>query len=360
MDHKYRSSISSPIGGRTLPQTSRSPLRPVLSSNQRDLSKTKPNIQLLTTPSPLSSALKLLKSRKTTEKTTISQASKVAPAMKKSILSPRASPQRPAVLCHSPNQSLLTSRLQEKSLRLYESLKSPKRSPTHRTMGQRMIEDSRDDSSCSRLPANITIKLGNPLNPLDDECDVVKIINEDGGSQCSSSHISRHSSPHSGSTINKSLNAYLAAMSPSPSRLKLKTQGSAFSSSAMSQQSKAYSPTASPYTIEYALRDIHNQNKRIQGFMYINKYFSPDAFRYRGEFPSKDIFVKVVKSLLEALGGSSNQISRLAMDTILGLLANYHLILESLLPKIFIKVSVSVIVIVFQVLELMQKQSVSA
>ena len=94
--------------------------------------------------------------------------------------------------------------------------------------------------------------------------------------------------------------------------------------------------------------------------MYINKYFSPDAFRYRGEFPSKDIFVKVVKSLLEALGGSSNQISRLAMDTILGLLANYHLILESLLPKIFIKVSVSVIVIVFQVLELMQKQSVSA
>lgn len=52
---------------------------------------------------------------------------------------------------------------------------------------------------------------------MEDESEVR--LEEDGGS-LTSSHISKYSSPNSATTINKSLNAYLSAMSPSPSHIK--------------------------------------------------------------------------------------------------------------------------------------------
>lgn len=111
-------------------------------------------------------------------------------------------------------------------MKLYESLRSPRRNPLQpqKVEVAAINEDSKSqyqsiENSVSRgLPVNLTIKLDSPI---EDESDMVK-INDDGAvSQCSSSHISRHSSPQSVTTMNKSLNVYLSAMSPSPARPKI-------------------------------------------------------------------------------------------------------------------------------------------
>jgi|LauGreDrversion4_2_1035121.scaffolds.fasta_scaffold1537925_1 hypothetical protein len=50
------------------------------------------------------------------------------------------------------------------------------------------------------------------------------------------------------------------------------------------------STITSRMTIEIALRDVNVPNKKLQAFTFINTYLSPNAFRTRGEFPSKEIF----------------------------------------------------------------------
>jgi hypothetical protein len=50
------------------------------------------------------------------------------------------------------------------------------------------------------------------------------------------------------------------------------------------------SPISTRMTIEIALKDVNVQNKKLQAFTFINSYLSPNAFRTRGEFPSKEIF----------------------------------------------------------------------
>ena len=69
-------------------------------------------------------------------------------------------------------------------------------------------------------PININIKV--ELERKHNDEDVVRIINQEDASN--SSHISHQSSPISfGTTTNKSLQHYISSVSPSPSRLKLKT-----------------------------------------------------------------------------------------------------------------------------------------
>jgi hypothetical protein len=112
-------------------------------------------------------------------------------------------------------QNQATTKLREKSLRLYESLKSPRRYPSQ-SLTKTLREENKYKSTVSytkMAPENQSIKL-------DDNDDSEVKLEEDENSEHSSSHISRHSSPHSATTINKSLNAYLSAMSPSPSKLK--------------------------------------------------------------------------------------------------------------------------------------------
>ena len=108
-------------------------------------------------PSPLNSALKNLKNKKSMERPNTSQISKKT----MSILSPRASPSRPATFCKSPTETIESKQLKEKSIKVYESLK---------------YKQSND----LKLPINLTIKLDNP--PIDDSgCDLVK-INDDHAS----------------------------------------------------------------------------------------------------------------------------------------------------------------------------------
>jgi hypothetical protein len=151
------------------------------------------------------------------------------------------------------------------SLKLYESLKCPRRHS-----GVKIKDGPIDvnhyksvEVSASRIPVNLTIKLDGPIGE-DDQSDMVRIKDEDIGSNRSSSHISKQSSPHSASTINKSLNSYLSAMSPSPSRLKIQklSQVPGFSSLASKNRSSAVhnyssarpyiqtSPSNTPYSID--------------------------------------------------------------------------------------------------------------
>ena len=114
----------------------------------------------LSPPSPLSSALKNLKNKKSIERPNTSQISK----KNMSILSPRASPSRPATFCKSPTETIESKQLKEKSIKVYESLKSKQS----------------NDLNQVKLPINLTIKLDNP--PIDDSsCDLVK-INDDHAS----------------------------------------------------------------------------------------------------------------------------------------------------------------------------------
>ena len=197
-------------------------------------------------PSPLNYALKILKSRKNFVYNTnnISLSTSQSKERKnKTILSPqRQSPHKPTQ-AYAPVNTL---RLQEKSMRVYESLRSPILSDRTENAIQGGVK-SVDFSSASvtRTPINISIKIDTNRNH-DEDSDVVKINNDDAISQGSSSHISRHSSPHSVSTNNKTLHQYLASMSPSPSRLKLKTQSSVTSTMlAASTTSKKTTPSCS-------------------------------------------------------------------------------------------------------------------
>ena len=91
-------------------------------------------------------------------------------------------------------------------MRVYESLRSPvlsERAETGATAGFKSV--NLNSSSVARTPINISIKIETNQRNNDDESDVVKINNDDAVSQGSSSHISRHSSPHSVSTNNKTL-----------------------------------------------------------------------------------------------------------------------------------------------------------
>ena len=156
-------------------------------------------------PSPLNYALKILKSRKNFVYNTnnISLATSQSKERKnKTILSPqRQSPHKPTQ-AYAPVNTL---RLQEKSMRVYESLRSPILSDRTENAIQGGVK-SVDFSSASvtRTPINISIKIDTNRNH-DEDSDVVKINNDDAISQGSSSHISRHSSPHSVSTNNKTL-----------------------------------------------------------------------------------------------------------------------------------------------------------
>ncbi|TNV74019.1 hypothetical protein FGO68_gene5751 [Halteria grandinella] len=300
-------------------------------------------------PSPLNSALKLLKSRKSLERNPIVTTNKSSFTTHKTLLSPRASPTRPINFNVTPSIGLGTARiLQEKSLKLYESLKSPRRSS-----GIKLKDDRIDinayksvEVSASRIPVNLTIKLDSPIGE-DDQSDIVRINDDEGGSNRSSSHISKQSSPHSQSTINKSLNAYLSAMSPSPSRLKSQKLALGYSSitaSKIKNQTQNYNTSrpytgaqTGPYTIEAALRDIVQPTKRLQSYIFINRYFSPEALSTRGDFPSRDIFHRVVRILLDSLGDNS-QISQLSSEALLNIIRNFHLILEPQLTKFFSKI----------------------
>ena len=152
-------------------------------------------------------------------------------------------------------------------MRVYESLRNPilsDRAEVTVISGIKSLEFN-NNSSIVRNPINISIKIDTNQKNHDDESDVVKINNEDAISQGSSSHISRHSSPQSVSTNNKTLHQYLASMSPSPSRLKLKTQSSVTSTMvAGSSTSKKTTPASSNIltprtpivqTIDQALKD---------------------------------------------------------------------------------------------------------
>ena len=153
-------------------------------------------------------------------------------------------------------------------MRVYESLRSPILSDrTGETAIQGGVKsvDFSNTSSVIRTPVNISIKIDTNRRNHDEDSDIVKINNDDAISQGSSSHISRHSSPHSVSTNNKTLHQYLASMSPSPSRLKLKTQSSVTSTMlAASITSKKTTPSCSNVltprtpivqTIDQALKD---------------------------------------------------------------------------------------------------------
>jgi hypothetical protein len=152
-------------------------------------------------------------------------------------------------------------------MRVYESLRTPvlsERAELAALSGVKSAEFN-NSSSVVRNPINISIKIESSQKNHEDESDIVKINNDDGISQGSSSHISRHSSPHSVSTNNKTLHQYLASMSPSPSRLKLKTQSSVTSTMiAGSSTSKKTTPVSSNIltprtpivqTIDQALKD---------------------------------------------------------------------------------------------------------
>jgi hypothetical protein len=82
------------------------------------------------------------------------------------------------------------------------------------------------------------------------------------------------------------------------------------------------------YSLESALKDIPIPSKRLQGFMFINRYLSPEVLKMRGEFPSRDVFSKVIAAVLNALGDTNPPVTRLAFETLTGLISNFHILLE--------------------------------
>jgi|LauGreDrversion4_2_1035121.scaffolds.fasta_scaffold351563_1 hypothetical protein len=86
------------------------------------------------------------------------------------------------------------------------------------------------------------------------------------------------------------MTTYLAALGSSPIRR--------LNNSQLSHPIRRQPSPQKGYTIEQALTDIQVPSRKKQAFIFINRYFSPEALAKRGEFPSKDLFVKVVRLII--------------------------------------------------------------
>jgi len=222
--------------------------------------------------SPLTSALKNMKSRKSRSLDRYS--SLTGRDATKSLLSPRA-------------QLNASARSKLGETKLFETLRTPKR-------GQRSVDTE------SRQPGKKMLSIN--LEALDFRHIAVDKISKDSSPQ---------------SSVNKSLTGVISALGGSPAARRHKK---------IVLASQTPQVKSRLYTLEQAVADTANPSLSDQAFAFIKQYFQPDAMT---EFPSKELFVKVLRTVIQAMD------DRTASATLQTLIRRFSVLVEPHLPRVF-------------------------